>query len=155
MHIVLLILFFDGASSMEGMSEVYNEIWRCSSEVQIFKDFLAKNKDVGNHFNRNFRSDKSGDDIYFDESDKKGEIICDMYEMHRKSLSQMVFNNFVKLELEERKLEGDRLFGPFYTHEPERKIVSYRQTIDTFLMEVDTLRVDETYTHVKCSGMLC
>ena len=49
--------------SMEGMSEAYNETWRESEAVEIFKDFLNKNKNVGNHFNRNLKSDKNGEDI--------------------------------------------------------------------------------------------
>ena len=73
--------------------------------------------------------------------------------MHRKSLSQIVFNFWVKEELKDRNLLGKFLFGPYYLDKPGKKIITYRETVEIFLEDVDTLRINERYNHLKCSGI--
>lgn len=134
------------------MSESYNEAWRESDEVKVFKTFLDNNKNVGNHFNRCFKSE-SGDQIYFSvNKDDIGDTVSDMHEMHRKSLSQVIFNYWVREELLNRKIIGKFLFGPYYLNKSEKIMVTYRESLEIFLETVDSLRIDETYEHHKCSG---
>lgn len=138
------------------MSEAYNEVWRESSEVKVFQEFLRKNKSVGKHFDRNFKSDNNGEDVSFptdsDQSNKQSDKNCDMYEMHRKNVSQIIFNFLVKEELRERRMCGDILFGPYYDSDSKKVIVTYKKSVDLFIDKVENLRVNETYPHLKCTG---
>ena len=89
------------------MAEAYNETWQDSEEVENIKNFLEKNKSVGNHFKRGF-NDKSIDinltPSEFTNKQDKDHIFV-MHEMHRKSISQVLFNFWVHEELFWEKLD--------------------------------------------------
>ena len=85
---------------------------------------------------------------------KQGEnVFCGMSEMHRKSVSQVVFNFWIHQELKERKMVGKFLFGPFYTDDARKKLFTYRDSVEKLLEVVEKMRINETYKHKKCSGI--
>ena len=148
--------------SMEGMSEAYNETWLESDEVKKFNDFLAQNKNVGNHFNKKIKESKNGEEICPSLSDfsnlktslKQGkDVFSGMVEMHRKSVSQVVFNFFIHEEIKERKMVGKFLFGPYYLDDTKKKLFTYRDSVEKLFEDVEEMRVSETYKHRKCSGV--
>ena len=75
-----------------------------------------------------------------------------MYEMHRKSVSQVMFNYWIVEEMKERNIVGKTIFGPYYLDQSKQDLLTYKQSVETFLATVDKLRVDELYFHKICSG---
>ena len=137
--------------SFEGMSEAYNEAFRQSDCVMMIKNFLVTNQNVGNHFKRSVKGDAADsiDPMYVEEEE---ENLNDMHEMHRKNLSAVVFNYWVVEELKERNLMGKFLFGPYYLDKEKKHTVTFKDSVEIFLMKIDELRIDETYEHIKCTG---
>ena len=81
-------------------------------------------------------------------------VFSGMFELHRKSLSQAFFNHWILKELQERKLVGKYFFGPYY-HENNgtKQILSYKESVDNFLSDVDSWRTEELYPHNNCTGL--
>ena len=84
--------------SMEGQAEAYNQTWLSSEEVMMVKLFLAKNPEVGKHFNQKIKTINPEEDLEFPENEncnesesrkKEQPMFTGMAEMHRKSLSQV------------------------------------------------------------------
>ena len=80
------------------------------------------------------------------------ENLNDMHEMHRKNLSAVVFNYWVVEELKERNLMGKFLFGPYYLDKEKKHTVTFKDSVEIFLMKIDEFCIDETYEHIKCTG---
>ena len=90
--------------SMEGQAEAYNQTWLSSEEVSMMKLFLAKNPNVGKHFNQKIKNTNQEEDLEFPENENSNEgeqedipVFTGMAEMHRKSLSQVLFYNYFVL----------------------------------------------------------
>ena len=137
--------------SFEGMSEAYNEAFRQSEGVAVIRNFLVQNQNVCNHFKRSVKCDEDIGPIY-EEEDSSNDKLNDMHEMHRKNLSAVVYNYWVVEELRERKLLGKFLFGPYYQDKEKKKIITFKDSVEMFIVEIDKLRINETYDHIKCSG---
>ena len=77
--------------SQEGQSEAYNESHRNSKKVELFKQFMSKNQNVGAHFNQKSEGEVNDDlDIPDNDLYNEGQKSNLMHEMHRKNLSQAV-----------------------------------------------------------------
>ena len=148
-------LLHHGWLSQEGQSEAYNECHRNSQKVEIFKNFLLTNPNIGNHF------EKSGnhEDLIDDEIDvpenelfNDGQMSNSMFEMHRKNLSQALYRLWIHEELKDRKKIGKILFGPRI--DESGVYISYQESVDAFLSNVDDWRTGELYEHGECSGLL-
>ena len=77
-------LLHHGWLSQEGQSEAYNEAHRNSPKVGIFKDFLAKNPNVGKQFAKKVNQHDAEADmpIPFNDEYNDGQCSNTMYEMH-------------------------------------------------------------------------
>lgn len=150
-----LARFMHGFMSMESQAEAYNETFRNTDNVQEFKKFLEKNPTVGRHFEKKIKA--KHDDEYFDESldetDEEVSVASGMFELHRKSVSQAFFNQFILSELQERNMVGKYFFGPYYYEsEDGQKLMTYKKSADNFQSDVDSWRTDEIYQHKNCTG---
>ena len=149
--------FMHGFMSMETTAEAYNESFRSSVSVQLFKEFLIKNQAVGNHFNKQMKELDSNEDLnipatnYFNQKDIEAagkQVQNTMYELHRKSVVNAYYNYLVKQELNERK--QNYIFWPYRTEEGQT--FSFHDSVERFLEEIDELRSKESYAHNNCAG---
>ena len=137
--------------SQEGQSEAYNESHRNSNKVELFKDLMTNNKNVGVHFNQRGEGEVSDDlDIPDNDLYNEGQKSNLMHEMHRKNLSQAVYRHWIYEELKERKLLGKILFGPRLGRNDV--YISYKDSVEHFLLKVDGWRTGEVYDHEDCTG---
>ena len=146
-------LLHHGWLSQEGQSEAYNECHRNSSKVFLFKNFLAQNPTVGGHFNQKKTKGEESMDDDIDIPDNKdfneGQVSNFMFEMHRKNLSQALYRLWIFEELKDRNKIGKMLFGPFYKDNGD--LVTYQDSVEEFLAQVDVWRTDEIYKHTECT----
>ena len=90
--------------------------------------------------------------IYFNQKEVEAsgkQIQTSMHELHRKSLANAYYNYLVKLEMNERNMNF--IFGPFYSE--DGNIVTFQNSIETFLEDIDALHSIETYAHEVCACM--
>ena len=73
-----------------------------------------------------------------------------MFEMHRKNVSQALYSKWIGEELKDRQKVGKVLFGPRY--DATGTLITYQDSVENFLTEVDELRTNEMYPHVECTG---
>ena len=149
--------FMHGFMSMESTAEGYNETFRHSNSVKLFKEFLHKNQSIGNHFNTKIKENNSNDDIdiplsdHFNEKEAEAaghHVQKSMHELHRKSVVSSFYNYWLNEELKERKI--NYLFGPY--NQEDGSVFSFKDSVEKFLEEIDELRSKETYTHEDCAG---
>ena len=143
-----------GWLSQEGQSEAYNESHRSSVKVKLFKDFLSQNPNVGKQFAQKQASQQEADDelpIPANDEFNDGQFSNSMYEMHRKNISQALYSQWIWEELRDRQQIGKVLFGPRYNKTGE--LITYRDSVEEFLMKVDELRTHEIYPHRDCTGI--
>ena len=145
--------------SMEGQAEAYNQTWLESESVQLLNLFLEKNPNIGKHFNQKISSVNLDEDLQLplneNSNEKEGltqgkSVFCGMAELHRKSLSQAIFNFWIFKELQERREVGKYLFGPYYKGDKE-ELVTYQESVEMFLVHVEDSRIKEIYPHNKCT----
>ena len=134
-------------TSAEGKSEAYNETHRDSEKTTYFQNFLKCKPEVGGHFRKKLKCNENDFD---DETEPEN---SQMHELSRKSLSQGFFNYQVKEEMKEREVTEDFTFGPKVNPENSKETITYKQSIDDFMQEVDKLRTEELYSHkeIDCS----
>ena len=70
--------------------------------------------------------------------------------MSRKNLSQALFNHWVHEELTERREINRVFFGPYYRN-GTTTVVTYQETVERFLADVENKRVKEIYQHEACT----
>ena len=154
--------FMHGFMSMESAAEAYNETFRNSDSVKLFKEFLGKNPKVGNHFNEKLKENNVDEDIDIPLSDHFNEKEAEengyrvqngMHELHRKSIVSTFYNCWLKEELKERSISY--LFGPYYKEDSDGKhVFTFRESVEKFLEQIDDLRSQETYKHENCAGKI-
>ena len=91
---------------MDGMSEAYNQTWLSSEQVKLVNTFMRFNANIGKHFNQKLKDSDRDEDLVLDNDinrktvdDKEDpQIFSGMAELHRKSLSQALFNYFILKE---------------------------------------------------------
>jgi hypothetical protein len=149
--------FMHGFMSMESTAEAYNEAFRSTLSVKLFKEFLDKNRRVGNHFMTKIREVNHSEDLDIPHNDffnqerieaSGHQVQNRMYELHRKSVVNAYYNHWVKQEIKERKM--NYIFGPYHTE--DGKVFTFRDSVEAFLVEIDDLRSKETYAHDICAG---
>ena len=149
--------FMHGFISMESTAEGYNETFRNSNSVKLFKEFLNINPSIGNHFNTKIKENTSDDDIdlplsdYFNEKEAEANghhVQKSMHELHRKSVVSAFYNYWLNEELKDRNM--NYLFGPYY--QEDQSVFTFKNSVEKFLEEVDELRSRETYSHEACAG---
>ena len=143
--------------SQEGMSEAYNESHKDSKKVELFNDFLRKNKKIGSLAQFNKVNEEDGgldDELDIPENDlyNEGQVSNSMQEMHRKNLSQAMYAHLIREELKERNKLGKILFGPRL--DKNKTLITYKASVEQFLAQVDTWRTEEIYEHTDCTGMV-
>ena len=117
--------YHHGWMSEESQAESYNETWRDSRRVELVKKFLAENPTVGAQFTRKLKAEEADlcDHLNEDELESETESnpekvnntsYCGMFELHRKHLANAYYDYWIHQELEERKMVGKYLFGPYY-----------------------------------------
>ena len=145
-------LLHHGWLSQEGQSEAYNEAHRNSPKVDIFKDFIANNPNVGKQFAKKVNQhDKDNDmPIPFNDDYNDGQFSNTMFEMHRKNVSQALYSKWIREELKDRHKVGKVLFGPRY--DETGKLITYQDSVEKFLTDVDELRTKELYPHKESTG---
>ena len=77
----------------------------------------------------------------------EGQVSNFMFEIHRKNLSQARL--WIFEELKDRNKIGKMLFGPFYKDNGD--LVTYQDSVEEFLAQVDVWRTDEIYKHTECT----
>ena len=127
-----------GWMSAIAKAESYNETFLETAKVESFKLFLKYNPQVGVHFRK--KSKGAENELEEDEDLNK------MFEMKRKSLSTVLVRSEIKREVIERGL--DLLLGP---KEQNGKNISYKDSVNEFMVKVDELRRKEVYPHENCS----
>ena len=152
--------FMHGFISMESTAEAYNETFRNSNCVTLFKDFVLQNPSIGNHFNLKIKETNSSEDLDIPLSDnfnaKKAEadghfVQNSMHELHRKSVVSAFYNCWINEEIKERNM--NYIFGPYY--QEDGSLISFKDSVEKFLDEIDELRTKETYQHDVCAGKAC
>ena len=146
-------LLHHGWLSQEGQSEAYNETHRNSPKVELFKDFLKQNPNVGKQFAKKVNQPESELPIPFNDDYNDGQCSNTMFEMHRKNVSQALYSKWIGEELKDRQKVGKVLFGPRY--DATGTLITYQDSVENFLTEVDELRTNEMYPHVECTGTEC
>ena len=144
--------------STEGMSEAYNQTWLSSDQVKLVNSFLRFNANIGKHFNQKLKDSDRDEDLVLDndinrktvDDDKEDQqIFSGMAELHRKSLSQALFNYFVLRALKERKEISKHNFGPYFSD--DGNLVTYQESVENYLEYVEKCRTGEVYTHNICT----
>ena len=88
--------------------------------------------------------------IPFNDDYNDGQCSNTMFEMHRKNVSQALYSKWIREELKDRHKVGKVLFGPRY--DAAGKLITYQDSVESFLTEVDELRTNEIYPHEECTG---
>ena len=152
--------FMHGFMSMESTAEAYNESFRSTQTVRLFKEFLEGNKKVGQHFNAKTKAHDKNEDLFlpgnhnFNQKrveDSGLQIQNSMHELHRKSVVNAYYNFWVKQELKERS--WNHIFGPYKS--ADGSIITFHESVEAFLVEIDDLRSKEIYAHDNCAGKFC
>ena len=126
-----------GWMSAIAKAESYNETFLETAKVESFKLFLKYNPQVGVHFKKKSKGA---------ENELEDEDLNKMFEMKRKSLSTVLVRSEIKREVIERGL--DLILGP---KEQNGKNISYKDSVNEFMVQVDELRRTEVYPHENCS----
>ena len=156
----LLSNFMHGFMSMESAAESFNETFRDTNSVKLFKEFLEKNPNVGNHFNAKIKQHNVEEDIDLPLNDAFNEkeatskglhIQKSMFELHRKSVVSAFYNFWLKEELKDRKMSYR--FGPY--HKEDGSVMTFQESVEIFLEEIDELRTTEIYAHENCADAAC
>ena len=130
-------------TSVEGKAESYNELWRSTDRLDFFMLFLKFHPDVGKHFD----SRKTREPMEDDDEDEVNEHGNKMHELKRKSLSSAFFNFEVYNEMIEREIVEQTIFGPKTNPENTKEKITFKESIDNFMKNVDDLRKKELYQH--------
>ena len=140
-------------TSSEGRAESYNMFNRGKEKHRFFEKFISANPDTGGHFKtRSSASDEiiDGEDKEREELDTVEEEEGERSTMHllgRRNLSAGFYNHELVCELEERGKLEEAIFGPKESPEDEKKTVTYKESIEDFMREIDDLRREELYSH--------
>ena len=136
---------------MEGQAEAYNQTWLESDNVRLLNLFLKKNPTLGKLFNQRIQTVDLDEDLELSANDNSNEqeglghgqtVFSGMAELHRKSLSQAIFNFWIYEELKERKEVSKYLFGPYYKGDKE-ELVTYQKSVELYLAHVEDCRIKE------------
>ena len=73
-----------------------------------------------------------------------------MLEMSRKNLSQALFNYWIYEDLTDRKEIHQTFFRPYYQNETD-SVVTFQETVERFLENVENKRIKEIYQHDDCT----
>ena len=115
---------------------------------------MLTNPNIGNHFEKSGNHEELIDDeidVPENELFNDGQMSNSMFEMHRKNLSQALYRLWIHEELKDRKKIGKILFGPRI--DESGVYISYQESVDAFLSNVDDWRTGELYEHGECSGL--
>lgn len=63
-----------------------------------------------------------------------------------------VFTFWVYEELKDREMVSRYFFGPYYVKGDRSNLKSFRDSVEEFLEQIESMRVNETYKHEKCTG---
>ena len=137
-------------STAEGKAESYNETFRNTEKTEFFSDFLLFNPEVGGHFETKAEIAKA-DVIDGDGNETKDEKVRNskMHELGRRNLSSAYYNHEVFSEMVERGTVENVIFGPKIDEADSRRKISYKESIENYMKEVDEMRKDELYKHTK------
>ena len=95
------------------------------------------------------KKDNNIDRKKVDDDKEDQQIFSGMAELHRKSLSQALFNYFILKELKERKEISKHNFGPYFSD--DGNLVTYQKSVENYLEYVEKCRTGEVYTHNTCT----
>ena len=144
-------------TSAEGKAESYNDLYRETEKTNYFLQFIKFNPTVGGHFRSKDETeginDEDDDDLDY-KGDGEEDLMSQasaMSEIHRKTLQTAFYNHQVRLELEERGIIDQWTFGPKHELSNQAKKITYRESMDNFMTEVDNWRLSEIYDHT-CSA---
>ena len=130
--------------SAESGAESYNENFVNSAQVKYFESYLMFNPAVGGHF-----ATKNKDLGTFDDDGELNPLdgSSQMHELSRKALSAGYYNHQVLHEMLERGTLEDEIFGPKMDPSDPRKRLTYRDTLEMFMLQTDQQRRNELYKH--------
>ena len=139
-------------TTSEGKCEAYNEHFRGTEKVEFFRDFLSFNPEVGGHFET--KASNAKDELIDGEEkeEKKNEernVRSTMHELGRKNLSSAYYNHEVYCEMVERGIVGEVIFGPKVDPDDTKRKISYNESIEGFMRDIDELRKNELYEHTS------
>ena len=137
-------------TTSEGESEAYNEVFKGTEKEAFFRDFLNFNPDVGGHFEEKASTEKKelvdGEEKGTEEIEKsRGRST--MHELGRKNLTSAYLNHEVFCEMVERGSVESVIFGPKNDPNDPRRKISYKESVEHYMKEVDQLRRGELYSH--------
>ena len=130
-------------TSAEGKAESYNETYRNSEKTEYFDNFLFFHPTVGGHFRT--RANNTKDDL-----EEEEEVETKMHEIKRKSVTAGLFNYLILDEIKERNEIENTIFGPKIDPQDNKKKVSYKDSVNNYMKQVDEKRKGEIYQH-ECS----
>ena len=120
--------------------------------MDVIKRFLYFNKEVGMHFKKTSSEDDLAEEDFEDvskEDSPKESTVTGMWELRKKSISQAVLVQEVTEELYERGKTDEYYFGPMVDNLSQK--VSFKESIDQFMTEIDEIRKMTLYSHDDCS----
>ena len=141
-------------TSSEGRAESYNMFHRGKEKHRFFEKFISANPNTGGHFKTRSSAsdeiidgeDKDAEQVDTEEEEEEGERST-MHLLGRRNLSSGFYNHELVCELAERGRLEEAIFGPKESPEDENKTVTYKESIEDFMREIDDLRREELYSH--------
>ena len=73
-----------------------------------------------------------------------------MHELNRKSVASSFYNFWIPEEMKERNMNF--MFGPYHNDKDEGKVVTFKDSVEDFIEQIDDLRSQEIYKHENCAG---
>ena len=136
-------------TSIEGRTEAFNQLLRDTEKSEYFQNFIANNPAIGGHFNskEEKQSIEAICDQDQDEEEDQREERSAMHELHKPTMRTAFYNHEIRCELEERGILDSWTFGPKENEKDGFKKMSYRESLEVFMEQVDVWRRGEIYPH--------
>ena len=110
------------------------------------------NPEVGGHFETKAGNAEEqlidGEEEQEDE-DEKVKTRSTMHELGRKNLSSAYYNHEVYCEMVERGNVDNVIFGPKVDPADTKRKISYKESIEAYMRDIDELRKNELYEHTS------
>ena len=142
-------------SSIESKVVSYNELWKDTTAVKFFEDFLASNPRVFGHFN----SKQKGESELIDDQDKEevdenpGQdteetpVRNTVHELGRKDLGTSFYHHQVYEEMIERNDVERVTFGPKEDETNPGQKLTFKESLEDYMTYINNKRKDELYSH--------
>ena len=136
-------------SSIESRAISYNQFWRDGTAAKFVEDFIKSNPGVGGHFDSKRKAEQHellGDqDIDVDEYNGRNT----MHELGRWNMATAFYHHEVYQEMVLRNHVDSVTFGPKESEDDPRTKISFKDSMEKYMEDINTMRKDELYKHTE------